>query len=72
VNNKKNKTITEFLAALREGKAQANRGEVVPRQQVKLELEKGLGNYTRERHGWLRDKSVQKVAKRIRTRRSTR
>ena len=72
MNGKKNSNKTEFLAALREGEAQADRGEVVPHNQVKLEFRQGIRDYTTGRHNWLNDKSVQAVAKRIRARRSAR
>jgi hypothetical protein len=32
------------------------------------QFERGNGDYTRERHQWLRDQSVQSVTRRIRTR----
>jgi hypothetical protein len=70
VSSIKNSNKSKFLAALRIGEAQADRGEVVPHEQVKLEFRQGFGDYTNERHGWLHDKSVRAVAKRIRARRS--
>lgn len=35
------------------------------------QFEKGRGDYTRERHKWLRDKSVQTAAQRIRARKKS-
>ncbi len=37
-----------------------------------LQFEHGRGDYTRERRGWLRDKSVSTVAARIRARKKSR
>ena len=36
------------------------------------QFERGNGDYTRERHQWLRDESVQSVAQRIRARKKSR
>ena len=37
-----------------------------------LQFEQGHGDYTRERRAWLKDKSIQTVATRIRARKTSR
>ena len=37
-----------------------------------LQFEQGHGDYTRERRAWLKDKSIQTVAARIRARKTSR